>query len=250
MVTIWVGPERKRFLLHEELICARSKFFHSAFKSDFEESARKEMSMPEDDPITFGHLVDWLYLRRVSCAYADEDETDPESFGIDHPLWDRAETVRELQWAKLWVLADKIGDDALKLEAQHKYANILESFPSFPSSVEAVRYVYENTLESAEIRRVLVDCTVRAYYQQQDTQVAALTMSASSDFAIGVLAKMAEHMNIQTQKECTYEFGCKLHRGACGYGPDKSLWATWVEEGYNAGMNGQPMPTEGTPYWD
>ena len=43
MVKVNVGPERKRRVLHEDLICNRSDFFKKAFQGSFQEAAEKEL---------------------------------------------------------------------------------------------------------------------------------------------------------------------------------------------------------------
>ncbi|TVY89016.1 hypothetical protein LAWI1_G007186 [Lachnellula willkommii] len=61
IVTIHVGPERKAFAIHKNLICNRSDFFSKAFNGPFKEGIDGTMHLPEDDAQAFSALVVWMY---------------------------------------------------------------------------------------------------------------------------------------------------------------------------------------------
>jgi hypothetical protein len=131
-VKVFVGKERKLWVLSEEFLCDRVEFFKLMFKSNFKEGHEKEVYLEEDDPETFAKFVDWLF----------------STFG----------NVDSLQACKLFVLADKMGVEDLKnsimssLEVSHRGDEILTLCPS----PEAVKFTYENTTESSSLRKLLV----------------------------------------------------------------------------------------------
>jgi BTB/POZ domain len=61
-VTIIVSkpPTEQKFVVHKELICFHSPFFHAAFNGKFTEGQTQEMRMDDVDEETFGQLVHWL----------------------------------------------------------------------------------------------------------------------------------------------------------------------------------------------
>jgi len=58
MVKVFVGPERKLFNLHEDLLCNRSEYFRSAFKGSFKEGSEKEIDLEEEDSEAFALLAE------------------------------------------------------------------------------------------------------------------------------------------------------------------------------------------------
>ncbi|TVY59229.1 hypothetical protein LCER1_G000216 [Lachnellula cervina] len=78
IVTIHVGPKRKAFAVHKDLICNRSDFFSKAFNGPFEEGVESTMYLPEDDPQAFSALVAWIYRDQLplhpSERFADDDD--------------------------------------------------------------------------------------------------------------------------------------------------------------------------------
>ncbi|KAL2421391.1 hypothetical protein ABEF95_007647 [Exophiala dermatitidis] len=66
IVTVFVGPKRKKFFLHRELICQRSPFMEKCLKKGrFDEGYKNELYLPEDDPKAFSIIVDWIYRTKL-----------------------------------------------------------------------------------------------------------------------------------------------------------------------------------------
>ncbi|KIW88952.1 uncharacterized protein Z519_10436 [Cladophialophora bantiana CBS 173.52] len=66
IVTVHVGPKRKRFHLHRDLICQRSPFMEKCLqKNRFDEGYKNELYLPEDDPKAFSIVVEWIYRGRL-----------------------------------------------------------------------------------------------------------------------------------------------------------------------------------------
>ena len=61
IVTIFVGPKRKEFLIHKRLLCKKVEYFDKMFKGGFKEAEETTSYMPEDSPNTFSLFVRWLY---------------------------------------------------------------------------------------------------------------------------------------------------------------------------------------------
>jgi hypothetical protein len=61
MVKISVGPDRKLWVLPEQLLCDRVDFFKSVFQSGLQESKEKILELPEDDPTSFAYILDTIF---------------------------------------------------------------------------------------------------------------------------------------------------------------------------------------------
>ena len=61
VITVYVGPQRKKWTVHLDLICSLSPFFDKAIHGSFAESRSKEIDLPEDLPEVFEILVQRLY---------------------------------------------------------------------------------------------------------------------------------------------------------------------------------------------
>jgi hypothetical protein len=72
MVTIYVGPERKDFIVHKKLLCESAQFFKGALTRDFEEAHKGEIEMLEDSPGAFSLYVDWIYRSTLPTANTEE----------------------------------------------------------------------------------------------------------------------------------------------------------------------------------
>lgn len=61
LVATFIGPTRKAFHIHQDLLCDRSTYFKAAFRGKFEEAATKELYLVDDDDAAFELFVNWLY---------------------------------------------------------------------------------------------------------------------------------------------------------------------------------------------
>ncbi|ESZ89625.1 hypothetical protein SBOR_9992 [Sclerotinia borealis F-4128] len=74
LVTVQVGEEKRKFVLHKQLICDSVQDFRGAFSAGgFKESVESSIDMPEDEPEVFEHFVHWLYRGTILKATKDED---------------------------------------------------------------------------------------------------------------------------------------------------------------------------------
>ncbi|TGO68097.1 hypothetical protein BOTNAR_0030g00190 [Botryotinia narcissicola] len=72
-VILYVGPKRKKYIVHKKILCDQSDFFNAGFNKAFEEAANGEMYLPEDNPATFADLIEYLY--RATLPYTEKSGT-------------------------------------------------------------------------------------------------------------------------------------------------------------------------------
>ncbi|KAF7943062.1 hypothetical protein EAE96_011007 [Botrytis aclada] len=93
LVHIFVGPEKKKFSVHKNLIRRSGDFFKAAFQDNgFKEGAENKMDLPEDMPHIFQGFVNWMYTAQVGSL-----RIPPEV----------AENDRNLAIIELHIFADK-----------------------------------------------------------------------------------------------------------------------------------------------
>ena len=68
IVTLSVGPDKRTFQVHQELLFKRSPVFQAAFSGECRESSERCMALPEDDPETVERFMQWLYFKSLSLT--------------------------------------------------------------------------------------------------------------------------------------------------------------------------------------
>ena len=140
MVRIYVGTEKTLWVLPEDLLCDRLKFFDSAFRSGFREGNKKALELLGEDPVAFEYILDYIL----------EKFTDPEVINKLEDL----EAIHTT-WFRTWILADMIGCVGVLPRIRAHYNEYLSCKTleqrMFPPNV--VRVLYENT--SVSLNRVL-----------------------------------------------------------------------------------------------
>lgn len=64
-VIIYVGPERKRYLVHKALLTKESDYFDRALNGSFKEAEDQAIDLPEETPAAVDLLVGWLYQDKI-----------------------------------------------------------------------------------------------------------------------------------------------------------------------------------------
>ena len=74
LVKLYIGPDRKEFVVHKTLLCKSSNFFAGAFEgSRFPEGREGVMYIPEKHEIVFMHYVEWLYRGSIRAGVVEEN---------------------------------------------------------------------------------------------------------------------------------------------------------------------------------
>lgn len=61
IVDVYVGPERKRYVVHKNLLTAESDYFKGALLGSFMEAEENSIYLKEEDPAAVALLIAWLY---------------------------------------------------------------------------------------------------------------------------------------------------------------------------------------------
>ena len=212
-VTIYVGPEREKWVLSEDLLCDRVPFFKAAFKSAWKEGKEKVIELPEDNPKAFAVFVDLVFLGYLACNGCRHNFEVRES-SLKHPSG-----PYDIDLFALWVFADKIHLPNLASEAIRmlRQCAMWHSLNTVTFSRDGLRYVYENTTKSSALRLTLIDVMVERYYSGEENRNYKL-MSVESledivtgheEFTVDLLKGVFEHTLINSP-ECQINW-CRMH---------------------------------------
>ncbi|KAI9647204.1 hypothetical protein NHQ30_003587 [Ciborinia camelliae] len=205
-VKIYVGPTRKLWTLPEDLLCSRVKYFQKAFKGKFKEAADKDMYLSEDDPASFGHLVDWIFGQKIDCQCEIEDGITTAVEAQEHGL----------RWCRLGVLAEKLCLDALSTSVAAQYDLCLGRVESGIPDAVIISYIFENTMDNSKLRELAVRRYSEAFFTARwNPQSWARGTSADATFNEQVTRKISLHMALKST-QCTIR-RCKIsHRQYLG----------------------------------
>lgn len=123
----------------------------------------------------------------------------------------------QLKYCKLYVLADKLGNQALA-DIALTLTDQTNAHMQDPVSPEAAAYVYENTSDDSPLRKQLVQQAVKFFFatNTKDADLAASTaaMQNISCFHSDVLVEIRKHMSLNKNNSCfmiSKLYGCHLH---------------------------------------
>ena len=140
MVDIYVGLENTHWILHEKLLCHRSRFFRKALVS--KTGRRNEhFGLPDEEDHPFRLFVAWLYADVVPPAKEEKD------LG---PLLD------------LYLMGEKWEISKLKLDVMEAVRTWYHDTDSWPG-LRRVQYIYSNTAPESPMRELMISCAARMF---------------------------------------------------------------------------------------
>lgn len=144
---MYVGSAKQEYNVHEGLLTTHSPFFKAALGEAWAEGEARRISLPEDEPDTFGLYASWLYYRRI-CSTEEKNDFDGWKVEIDRLIL-------------AYILGEKLQDvdfkdaviDAMISRAGTKTDDGRQLYPG----PHAVKTLYESTTESSPVRQLMVD---------------------------------------------------------------------------------------------
>jgi len=180
------------------LLCARSEFFRKSFQKDFREGQEDELYLPEDDSDAFANTIDWIFSQRLACHRK-------------HTTSDADQAEHQMRFRKLFVLADKFLLRDLANDTAIEYEKCLTKGSWLPS-IEAVGYIYENTIEKSAIRKVMVRLYVEWLFRKESKNADdwAGTIISQPNFCKDVLEAVNAHIDLDPSR-CNIKIKCRIH---------------------------------------
>jgi len=172
-IKITVGKEQRLFAAHEEVLC-RAPFFATICRSQFMESAGKRIDLPDEEPVIFSSVLEYLYKgdyypRLLHNKGRNTFELEDSGPASNSPQPDKSPGGRGsveatifhsgvggelLKDTVIYCTAEKYGLDELKRLALRKQG--LQSGIEVSTILRSARFAYENTPDT--------DSRLRAHY--------------------------------------------------------------------------------------
>ncbi|KAL2018524.1 hypothetical protein VTK56DRAFT_736 [Thermocarpiscus australiensis] len=153
IVTIAVGPEEKRWAVHEKLLSDQSEFFDEFFNGSEDTAGQDEMKLPDEDPKLFALFIRWLYGTAFATSGGNRVFRFTQPDGKDV-------TVRD--YLALYVLGGKFGILGVRnavIDVLYVYFGEASDDHKAPNLLD-VKYIFDHTLPDAPIRRFLIAHTL------------------------------------------------------------------------------------------
>ncbi|KXT14423.1 hypothetical protein AC579_8353 [Pseudocercospora musae] len=138
MVDIYVGSENTHWILHEKLLCHRSRFFRNVF---YNKNGRKNTvyGLPDEEDEPFKIFVGWLYSERIPAPKEESNLSPLLDVYLMAEKWEIKRLIHEV------------------LDAVRRYYHDTDTWPS----LRRVQYIYSNTETDSPMRQLLVSCVAR-----------------------------------------------------------------------------------------
>ncbi len=188
MVTLYVGPDKTVFHVHQNLLFDASPVFKAGFSGNFMEAAERSMTLPDDDKDTLGRMIHWLYTKKLDLTVPIDRETSAKCY---------------MQLAKLNTLADKYDIYLLKNDIVDELFDLTKA----PKNVKApqisvIKYIYDNTTLGSSFRKLMVAwCAYLIDFKWYDTEEAKHHLTrVSQDFAVDLAIELGARHNHPDRK--------------------------------------------------
>ncbi|MCJ1286690.1 hypothetical protein MMC26_006036 [Xylographa opegraphella] len=181
-ISLFVGPERKHYVVHKKLLCDTVPYFSKLLEGPFVESKADYVNLNEemDDPVAVELFCHWLYRSSLPEIPGNLDRED----GCIESMKGFGFLAAETPYHRLYYMADKWCITSLR---NHIIDRIVLFHVNTLSCVHPQLIVegFEHTPKSSPLRRYLAE--------------SAACMCINSDSKSVVLALLAERIGPQSQ---------------------------------------------------
>ncbi|KAH8602937.1 hypothetical protein B0O99DRAFT_588004 [Bisporella sp. PMI_857] len=155
MVTFLIGPEGKKFLIHEEAACVASSVLKAAFRGPFIEGQKKTYRLHHTSVEAFRYLSQYLYSGNINFATHNPDHTHHWASACEEErkAHEKICCDQDQHLFKLWVLADELIIPHVQNIAVEQ---ILRVFSECGWETSEIEYVYKNTAADSPLRHLCV----------------------------------------------------------------------------------------------
>jgi len=182
-----VGPSEQPFLVHKDIICAKSKFFAAACSERWVEGKEKKVTLPEAKASAFQSYLVWVYCGKVdvTCISSEDFDYLPTESG-----------KIEAKNFELCFLGDAFDDIRLRNRVLENLILDINEFNNilFPSIVTRV---WEKTPENSPVRKMMVDL---AYLRGHRTFLLDNLTRFPQDFVQQVAAALLQEIPAKDSK--------------------------------------------------
>ncbi|KAK4544633.1 hypothetical protein LTR36_004205 [Oleoguttula mirabilis] len=202
-VDIYVGPERRHWSLHRNLLCHHSSYFETEFQGhEVPKGGKKDgdntLELPDDDPRGFELLVKWLYQGLLEDVSLESDEKKYDYAVACH---------------KLYMLCDNFDMISLKNVAMDLYRRGLNEAQLVPDADE-INEIYRASPPTSPFRKLMVKIAARQIMDpevQKDAESYRKCFEDNADFAIEMVNAIRSMSGGMLFDDPTEKDECQYH---------------------------------------
>ncbi|GAB7334032.1 hypothetical protein MBLNU13_g06125t2 [Cladosporium sp. NU13] len=154
-ITLLVGAEKQRMVVHSGYLTRTSEFFASALKKEWIEGQTRTIDLDEETPELMAHYLDWVYTTHLP------------SKGLKSFMTENSKAVIHELLADLFVLGERRLDSRLRNAIVAEFIRLRLIFHDIskcqPSRrVSCINTIYQGTPVGSPARRLMVDLSLRS----------------------------------------------------------------------------------------
>lgn len=155
-VTVVVGREKQKFLVHQGLLRQHSTWFSNRMNGNWGND--KHIDLHEDNVETFALFVDFMYRHQLvpPVGFSVEQTKAADSSPSKRRRIEREDNLDENTIAELYVFADLRQCPQLRCAAVDAFRKIVIEDSDF-TDYDVIDYVFANTPERCGLRQLIID---------------------------------------------------------------------------------------------
>jgi hypothetical protein len=175
MITIVVGEDERRFTVHKDMLCAKSKFSKAACSERWASGIEKVVRQPEGTAEDFQIYVEWVYTSKISLH---TDEIGKQ----------------QAKLMDMYILGDVLDDYQLRNASMRRLiANTRKEMTILTS--RQVHKVYEATTTGSPLRKFIVNWLLSSFDRDDlKASIASEPAEFVRELALAALQRI-EHEN-------------------------------------------------------
>ena len=141
-ISVLVGHGGQLFLVHKDIICAKSDFFSAARSERWQRGSQQTIRLPDVDPSVFQSYLSWVYSTSLNIAELTNEyiQSIPES---------RQDVAKYIE---LYLVEDVLGDVRLRNKAIQTLVRDTSGIPYYST----LNRLWDKTPEKSPIREMIV----------------------------------------------------------------------------------------------
>ncbi|OJJ47789.1 hypothetical protein ASPZODRAFT_63534 [Penicilliopsis zonata CBS 506.65] len=209
MVTLSVGPARRLFAAHEEILCV-SPFFATSCRGQFLEAHGRRIHLPDEQPEILSCVLEYLYKGDYSPRLLHNERLDTwELEGVtvtadgqtsDATFFHQGVGLTILKDTAVYCAAEKYGLDQLKRLALRKQG--LHSGIQCSTILTSARYAYANTPDTdSKLRAHYLALIIRCRHTFKRSGTMQMEMEEGGKLFFDLFVAMCNHMDDLTSSK-------------------------------------------------
>ncbi|KAI4612467.1 hypothetical protein J4E80_007201 [Alternaria sp. BMP 0032] len=191
IVTIFIGPEKKRYNIHKDIICHHSEYFRTAFNGRWKESD-EGVTLEDVEVDVFNVFVHWLYAQKIPAHSKPLLE-------IAVPAIIYTDTPRERRSASKLLLRACVFGDRFLSPGFHRLAHntfvnkfVTKSGDCSCLAYEVVIWIYDNFPKGSRFMDLAVEVQCVVWEEDDDSvDEKLLWPRLPHDFLLAVMARFS-----------------------------------------------------------